>query len=221
MIRRGLSIKKQESGFTLLELMIALAIIGILIFLLMGVLRLGSRAVASGEKKIETLERARTSLNIINAQIQSQNPLTREVEGDQKNYFSGNRDSLQFATNYSIWGGESGYVIVAYQVELDSRGKQALSVTENKIGLESKRTLTILDSFDKLYFEYFYKAPTDEEGKWIDQWTESSFIPEKIKLHLVNGDKDLPLIIPMRVGGAGTGIVSPVAPSPLMRKGTQ
>jgi general secretion pathway protein J len=221
MIKPQLSIRKPESGFTLLELMISLAIIGILIFMLMGVLRLGSRAVAAGEKKIETLERARTSLNIINAQIQSLNPLTRAVEGEQKSYFSGNRDSLQFATNYSIWDGESGYVIVSYQVEQDNRGKQVLSATENKIGLENKRTLTLLDSFDKLYFEYFYKAPTDENGQWIDQWTESSFVPEKIKLHMVNGDKDLSLIIPMRAGGAGTGVVAAAPPSPLMKKGSQ
>jgi general secretion pathway protein J len=218
MFRPGLRIDKGNSGFTLLELMIALAIIGLLIFMLMGVLRLGSRAVTAGEKKIETLERARTSLNLLNAQIQSQNPLTRQVEGEQKNYFSGSRESMQFATNFSIWDGGSGYVIVAYQVEKDSQGKTILTATENKVGLDDKRTLTILDSFDKLYFEYFYKAPTDEEGKWIDDWTESSFVPEKIKLHLVNGDKDLPLIIPMRAGGAGTGLVAGAPPSPLMKK---
>ena len=39
----------------------------------------------------------------------------------------------------------------------------------------------------------------------------------KIKLHLINGDKDLPLIIPMRAGGAGTSLAA--APSsPLMKK---
>lgn len=222
MIRREAAVNEQASGFTLLELMIALAIIGILFFMLMAVLRLGSRAVTAGEKKIETLERARTSLNIINAQIQSQNPLSREVEGEQKNYFSGNRESLEFATNYSIWDGESGYVLVSYQVVKDSQGKQALSATENKVGLDNKKTLTLLDSFDRLYFEYFFKAPTDEEGQWIDQWTESAFIPEKIKLHMVNGDRDLPLIIPMRAGGAaGSGVVATAPPSPLMKKGSQ
>ena len=210
------------SGFTLLELMIALAIIGILIFMLMAVLRLGARAVTAGEKKIETLERARTSLNIINAQVQSQNPLTREVEGQQKNYFTGNRDSLEFASNYSIWDGEGGYVIVSYQVIKDILGKQAISATESKVGLDSKRTLTLLDSYDALFFEYFYKGPTDEEGRWVDQWTESSFVPERIKLHLVSGDKDLSLIIPMRAGGAaGTAVVSTAPPSPLMKKGSQ
>ncbi|HMK65783.1 MAG TPA: hypothetical protein VK564_08295, partial [Thermodesulfobacteriota bacterium] len=116
-----------------------------------------------------------------------------------------------------IWDGESGYVMVAYQVEKDSQGKTILTATENKVGLSDKKTLTILDSFGRLYFEYFYKAPTDEEGKWVENWTESSFVPEKIKLHLINGDKDLPLIIPMRAGGAGTSLAA--APSsPLMKK---
>jgi hypothetical protein len=43
-------------------------------------------------------------------------------------------------------------------------------------------------------------------------------VPEKIKLHMVNGDKDLSLIIPMRAGGGGTGVVAAAPSSPLMKK---
>jgi general secretion pathway protein J len=211
---------RRRSGFTLLELMISLAIIGILIFLLMGILRLGSRAVAAGEKKINTLERARASLNLINAQIQSETPLTHTIEGQQQNYFTGTRDHLEFASNYSIWDGEKGYVIVSYQVETDSQGKQTLSATENKVGVDNKRTLTLLESFDNLFFEYFFKDPTAEEGQWVEEWSESSAIPEKIKLHLVTGKKDLSLIIPLRAGSAGgtTGLQQTTPPSLLIKK---
>lgn len=216
-----LSKEQRRSGFTLLELMISLVIIGILVFLLMGILRLGFRAVAAGEKKINTLERAKASLNLINAQIQSETPLTHTIEGEQKNYFTGNREFLEFATNYSIWDGEKGYVIVSYQVETDSQGKQILSASENRVGVDNKRTLKLLDSFDTLYFEYFYKDPTAEEGQWVEEWSENTLLPEKIKLHLVSGGKDLSLIIPMRAGGAGgtTGLQQTTPPSPLIKKG--
>ena len=42
---------KKESGFTLLELMISIAIVGIMVFILMAVLRLGFRSVEAGEKR--------------------------------------------------------------------------------------------------------------------------------------------------------------------------
>jgi hypothetical protein len=57
----------------------------------------------------------------------------------------------------------------------------------------------LLDNFDEIYFEYFYKDPTEEEGKWVEEWTDTANIPEKIRLHLVSGQRDLSFIIPVRV----------------------
>jgi general secretion pathway protein J len=213
-IKRG----KNHSGFTLLELMISIAIIGIMIILLMAVLRIGFRTVGAGEKKMDSLERVRTSLNIIDAQIQSTFPLTYEENGERISYLKGSRESLELATNYSLWEGEKGYVLVSYQVTEGTAGKRALTASENCIGHANKRSLTLLDYFDNLYFEYYTKDPTEEEGKWTEQWTEKTLTPEKIRLHLVSGKKDVALIIPMRSGGAGKSITVQSPPqSPLMK----
>ena len=97
--------------------MISIAMLVIIIVVISGAMRIGSRSIASGEKKVESLERLRTSLSIINAQIQSGLPVTFLDQGATKYYFKGDRNSLQLSTNYSIWGGQRGYVIVAYRVE--------------------------------------------------------------------------------------------------------
>jgi hypothetical protein len=102
-------------------------------------MRLGIRAVNTGEKKIDHLERTRASFNIIDSQIQSQIPLTFEENGEKKYYFQGDKESLQFSTNYSLWGGQQGYVLVRYTVESDKTGKQFLAVSENIIGTNSNR----------------------------------------------------------------------------------
>jgi hypothetical protein len=202
-----------------LELLISIAIIGIMIFILMAVLRLGFRTVGSGEKKMDSLERARTSLNIIDAQVQSGFPLTYEENGEKLNVLQGSRESLELATNYSIWEGEKGYVIVSYQVIETTGGKKALTVSEKAIGHANKQSLILLDLFDDLYFEYYYRDPTEEEGKWVDQWTEKTLSPEKIRLHLVNGKKDLAVIFPLRAGGGRPlSLVQSPIQSPLIKK---
>jgi general secretion pathway protein J len=188
-----------ERGFTLLELMISIVLLVIIIVILVGAMRLGFRSVDSGEKKIESLERMRASFNIIDSQIQSQIPLTYDEEGVRKYYFTGEKDSLQFATNYSIWGGQKGYVIVTYRVSSEGSGKPVLYASENIVGVEGSRETKLLDAFDNIYFEYFYKDPTAEEGNWVEQWTDSSTIPEKIKVHLITGERDLSIIIPVRI----------------------
>ncbi len=115
---------------------------------------------------------------------------------------------MQFSTNYSIWGGQKGYVIVTYRVETGDLGKQVLYASENIVGIENKRDAKLFDAFDKIYFEYFYKDPTEEQGKWIEQWTDDTAIPEKVRLHLVDRTKDLAMIIPVRVQGAISQITS-------------
>lgn len=185
-------------GFTLLELTISIAIIGIIVLILIGAMRLGLRSVESGEKRIESLERMRSSLNIIDSQIQSYFPLTYDEEGVKKYYFKGEREFMQFATNYSVWGGEKGYVIATYTVIHGDNRKQVLFVSENTVGMEKQRDAKLFDSFERIYFEYFYKDPTEQEGKWIEKWPDDITIPERIRVHLIEGTRDISLIIPLR-----------------------
>jgi general secretion pathway protein J len=193
---------KGTGGFTLLELTISIALIGIIVMITIGAMRLGSRAIESGEKRMDYFERTRASFNIIDSQIQSSVPLTYEEEdGKKKYYFQGQREFMQFATNYSVWGGEKGYVVVAYTVKAGDNGKQVLYVSENTVGIESVRETKLFDTFDRIYFEYFYKDPTEEKGRWMEQWTGKVGVstPEKVKFHFVDGTRDLSLIVPFRV----------------------
>jgi general secretion pathway protein J len=191
-----------QCGFTLLELMISVVMIAIIVVIVGGAMRLGFRSVEKGEKRIESLERSRMSFTILQAQLQSQVPLTYEQDGEKKYLFQGSRDTLQIATNYSIWSGERGYVSVSYRVEEGEGGKRALFATENIVGVEGTGDVKLFDGFDEIYFEYYYKDPTEEAGTWVDEWKEEMSIPEKVLVHLVRGAKDLALLVPIRVGGS-------------------
>ena len=205
-IETNLRHKNNNLGFTLLELMISIAIVGIMVSIMVAVLRLGFRSVEAGEKKIESLERVRASVNLIDAQMQSEIPLRHEENGENKYYFKGQPALLEFSTNHSIWGGETGYVVVSYRVVEGEQGKRTLWASENGVGQENKKEVKLLDLFDEMYFEYFYQDPTEKEGKWIDEWTEATLLPKKIRLHLIKDKKDLSLILPMKTGSGLTSI---------------
>ncbi|MBE0427323.1 MAG: type II secretion system protein [Nitrospirae bacterium] len=190
-----------RKGFTLLELTISITMIGFIVLIIAGALSLGFRSVDSGEKRIESLERIRSSVNIINAQIQSQIPLTYNEDGEVKHYFKGGTEFMQFASNYSVWGGEKGYVIVTYTVEPGNNGKQVLSVSENIIGMNEQRNAKLFDNFDRIYFEYFLKDSLYEEGYWVEQFSDEDVIPEKVMLHVTGGTRDFSIIIPVRARG--------------------
>jgi len=199
---RGQPACGESGGFTLLELMVSIAIIGIIILIITGAMRLGFRSVNAGEKKIESLERIRSSLSIMGYQIQSEIPLIINDNGTKKYSFSGDKTSIQFPTNYSIWGGEKGYVTVTYSVDTDIRGKKTLYASESMVGLSGGGETKLLDAFDDISFEYFHKDPTMEQGEWVEQWTDDNSLPEKIRIHLLYGFRDLSITIPMRVKGS-------------------
>jgi general secretion pathway protein J len=191
-----------NQGFTLLELTISITLIGLIVLIIVGAMSLGYRSMESGEKKATALERLRASFSIIDSQIQSHVPLTYEKDGEIKYYFQGERELMRFSSNYSIWGGAKGYVITTYSVRQGENGKQILYASENIAGLEGQRETVLLDNFEQIYFEYFFKDPTEEEGSWKEQWSEELLIPAKVKLHLMKGPTDLALIIPIRVQGS-------------------
>jgi general secretion pathway protein J len=203
------SLFTSRRGFTLLELMVAIALIGLIVLILSAAMRLGFRSVASGEQRIDYIERMRTSLNDIEYQIQSQIPLTISENGEKKYLFKGKKDSLEFATNYSIFSGQNGYVMVDYEVKTDDNRKKFLSVSENAVGVSGGGETRLLNIHDDISFEYFSKGPTDEKGDWVDTWTDTTTTPEKVRIHIVDGKRDLATIIPMRAKGSLTQTAAP------------
>jgi general secretion pathway protein J len=190
------------AGFTLLELIISITLVAIIVLIISVAANLGYRSFNAGEKKMNAVERLRSSLTIIDAQIQSGVPLTLEEGGVKQYNFMGEQDSLKFSTNYSIWGGQRGYVIVNYRVDTDDRGKRTLFASEYKVGMENQKETKLLEGFDEITFDYYRQDATEEEGEWITQWVDEEMMPTRIRINLVRGSNSLSYIMPVRVGGA-------------------
>ncbi|MHB8770472.1 MAG: prepilin-type N-terminal cleavage/methylation domain-containing protein [Syntrophales bacterium] len=184
-------------GFTLLELLISLTLLVVIVVIALGAMQLGTRSVAVGEERIDDRERFRTVLGLMDAQIQSQLPLTHEEAGQKKYYFRGTGKSLRFPTSYSTWNGGKGYVIVDYRVEADGSGGELLAASEQPPGVEGRMNTPLLKA-KEISFDYFYQDPTEEQGRWREAVPEGTVIPERIRLHLTRGEEKLALLFPVR-----------------------
>ncbi|NWF98828.1 MAG: prepilin-type N-terminal cleavage/methylation domain-containing protein [Nitrospirae bacterium] len=188
-----------RNGFTLLELTISITMLALIVLVIAGALRLGYRSIESGDKKIESAERMRISFHIIDSQIQSYIPLTYIDNGERKYYFKGNKNSMQFSTNYSVWGGERGYVVTTYDIVASENNKYALLVTENTVGMGLARQTRLLENYNAISFKYYYKDPTEEHGKWIEEWSDDTTVPRKIKIYFSSDTGDTEMIVPLRI----------------------
>ena len=191
----------RQRGFTLLELLISITMIGLIVLIVTGAMRLSYRSVSSGEKRIDQLERLRTTVGIIDAQVQSGLPLRLDADTEPKNSLSGQSDSLDLATNYSLWKGRSGYVLATYRIESGQDGRQVLSISEHTVGVEDTRHAELLSGYDEMRFSYYAKGAAESEGTWGDTWADEALLPEKIRLVMKKGSRDMSITIPLRVRG--------------------
>ncbi|MBP1729891.1 MAG: ral secretion pathway protein [Deltaproteobacteria bacterium] len=195
---------RHEGAFTLLELIISITLIAIMAVIVTGAFRLGFRSTNAGEKKIEFLERLRRSFFIMDAQIQSTMLLTFDENGIQKPYFEGSTASLRVATNFSIWGGQRGYVVARYSAKPDGSGKFILVASENLVGTSQTRETTLLKDLDTVQFEYWLKDSLEEEGAWQEEWQDETRVPERVKVTVSHRGEEHALVIPIRVRGPST-----------------
>jgi prepilin-type N-terminal cleavage/methylation domain-containing protein len=187
------------TGFTLLEMLLAISAFAIIVVIIGGAMRLGYRSQAAGEKRMESTERLRRTVDIISAQIQSSLPLTYDDNGNTKQYFEGDHKRMVLATNYSLLEGRKGYVVSEYVVKDDSSGKESLYSSENRMGTTSKSETLLLDGCDFVDFSYFEKGLTDSEDKWVEQWTSTDATPEKIQVRFKYRGLDHSIVVPIRV----------------------
>jgi prepilin-type N-terminal cleavage/methylation domain-containing protein len=193
-VYRGL---KKQRGFTLLELLISMTLFLLVMVILGGALRLGFRSISAGEKRMDVLERFRSSFGIITNQLQSSVPLTYDEDGAKKYYLKGDAANLKFATSQSIWGGERGCVIVSYRLESGDEGKWILYASERSVGMEESQEIKLFDDLKALSFSYFGRDATEEDGKWTEEWSDNTRYPEQVKVNLSRDHGEGKLIVPL------------------------
>lgn len=197
-----------RSGFTLIEVLIAIVLTALIAGIMGSAIRLGIRSLTVADKRTEVFERFKNSLNTIDAQVEAEIPMLYNGDENVKRfYFSGSRSQTSFASNYSIWRGAKGYVIVEYRIEKDPKGKQVMHAQERVPGIAATREVKLLDGLDEAYFEYHFRDNRTPGGMWVDQWTDSSSIPEKMRLHLAQGKKGLSMVMPLRARGYADWII--------------
>jgi len=201
-----------KRGFTLLELMLSLAIMGVVLLIIFGALRIGTRAWEKGEKDVAVHQRQRAVLDLLSRQIAS--ACIYEIKmGDDAFYFKGSEGTMEFVSRSPIVPGAlTGVVFVKYMIqEGDGDGKKQLKLYEKDAGFlkeedlesqEEEDLFTLISGIQDLQFEYLKGGEDKSETDWQASWdsSEEKGLPLAIKI-VLNQDKEtapINLIVPIR-----------------------
>ncbi|MCK5512951.1 MAG: prepilin-type N-terminal cleavage/methylation domain-containing protein, partial [Deltaproteobacteria bacterium] len=110
-----------EKGFTLLELLVSIAILSMVLVMIYGTLSMGSRAWEKGEEDIEKVQRMRVVMNLLSREIKSTFPYKitpSELDTHKEFYaFEGKKDSVSFVSTIPLKGGRRGLSWLSFWVE--------------------------------------------------------------------------------------------------------
>jgi general secretion pathway protein J len=178
-------------GFTLLEVVLAMAALGFVTTICYAAFHLGVRALERGESAVVTAQRLRVATDVLIRQVKSM-AIYFEQNKDEEVYpaFRGTATSMAFVTAAGLSGG-GGLTCVRYQVANDPT---RLVLTESRyfshddlcttgdVDKPGQVSSTLLDGFTALKFEYMMDDGVDTE--WRPEWDgrEEEAIPAVVRI---------------------------------------
>ncbi len=200
---------KKNSGFTLIEVIIAMTILSLILVLLFSTLYTANRNWQSTERKITQNDELRSVEHFIQRQLSQTIPLMWVSKTERRLVFEGKSDELRFTSSLPAHRGGGGIQIITLKViqtdninhlDLYYRNANADSspFEENK----DDEQITLLENISNIELSYFGSDKINDEPVWRDVWDNKQQLPYLIslKVHAVDKSHDWPEIkVPVHV----------------------
>ena len=178
-------IRQRQSGFTLLELVVGIAILALITTLLVNVLGTGIAATAQLERRTERIELAHHVHRLLRERLETVRPLGWQMEGRRLPVFSGEANSIRFVTTRPPWPNLGGLALDWLylnngQLMLEERPFAGAYYTRTDRAIDDGKTLA--RGIGTLRIDYFGR-PRRLRAAWHRQWTHRD-LPNLIRVRI-------------------------------------
>ncbi len=205
-------------GFTLLEMVMAVAILGVIAGIVAAALRLASTSIERGEDETARMARLKATIDIVDRVIRSADPTAIPVGDNTTPYFRGERSRirlLSLAPASPVPG--SGFRLICFS-EAAGPDAAGLAVSDaspfRQDGAEAwegtEKARVLLPGADGLAFSYSPGPSADGTWEWQETWDfrDAGRFPAAVRIEFTMPSPDGPLktslVVPVFVAEAGT-----------------
>jgi general secretion pathway protein J len=187
-----------EAGFTLVELLVALALFSLLSTLLFDNVRFGLQAWQHGSAHTEYFEHNMISQDLLRRMIGNIYPmLVTDGETQPRIDFDGSQEAISFLGSAPMVAGGGGRFRLSFLVERQESRTDLIMSARPELANPQDSSMTIrtvlLSDIDRAEFSYFGDAAAERSEKWQPSWTRRSDIPRLIRIRVAfrSGDARL------------------------------
>ena len=213
-INRRRSYQCVDWGFTLVEVLIALTLLGIMMTLLMSTFRAGAKSWDAGEKIASATENQFVVHNFLRSYLENAHPLVDDFTDENESEFSfqGTESSVVFVAGLPANQDRGGLWRFALGIEKNGRSNDLVVLVEPFFpeldeDAELSETLTLLSNVETFKLSYFGKGEvTDQDEGWNDDWEEKTELPSLVKIELqLKEQKQWPdIVVATQIEGVGS-----------------
>ena len=189
----------QGSGFTLIEVVVSLTILGLMLLIISWAFRLGLSSWDRGESLKEEYQKIRIVSELITRQVKSIVPYKIQTKKAEGNYlaFEGKPQSLKFvsAVSSKTYTPE-GFVYTIYQFKEGHPNGGQLVVYEQRVlnrnffeeEPKEGEGIPLLEGISKVQFEYYQEEDLskNQTEAWLKEWSakEKKELPKCLRVAL-------------------------------------
>jgi general secretion pathway protein J len=176
-------IRRAEAGFTLLELMIAIALLAMLTLVLFGGLRFGTRVWEASETSITGTDRVLAAQAALSQEISAAYPLFIRESADTAHVaFTGGPDKMTFLAPAKSPRGAMEWVTIGTLEDNGARSLAVWAALELAPGARPRLQAVLLKGLRSLDIAY-YGAPSPRDSpSWRSDWNGGVTIPTLVRI---------------------------------------